>query len=313
MKKDLLPSFENGPRKDIKVYKFENWSFLDFVRNFSMYNTKELVMLYGIFGGCVRYLSYIDTNKSVQDNIIDLILTRNSPLFEEAESYISQELREISTYTAILYEIAQGKHKLNDLYEQTGFSRAKILVYLKNLAAFDIIEKVQSFETSGWDQVQKGIYIISNHFVNFWFKFVYGHKSQLAKMEPRAFYEKYIARSIEEYLSTYFAKVCKEYLMLMDYSNQLPLKISKFSPWIGKKGNLDIVAQDLIRQKLVAKCYWQERLVSANDFKDLLEITKQAKIEANYYYLFALDDFDLKLKSLAQKLDYVKLIRLTDF
>ncbi len=38
---------------------------------------------------------------------------------------------------------------MNDLYRTTGFSRAKISVYMKNLAAFDIIQKVVSFETGG--------------------------------------------------------------------------------------------------------------------------------------------------------------------
>ena len=47
-----------------------------------------------------------------------------------------------------------------DIFHATGFSRAKISVYLKNLANFNIAEKVVSFETGGWENAKKGVYQI---------------------------------------------------------------------------------------------------------------------------------------------------------
>lgn len=73
-----------------------------------------------------------------------------------AEQKISAELRELSVYNTILSAIAQGYNKLNDLYAKTGYSRAKISVYMKNLSHFDIVEKVQSFQTGGWENAKKG-------------------------------------------------------------------------------------------------------------------------------------------------------------
>ena len=83
-------------------------------------------------------------------------------LFAEAERYIGSELRELSVYDTILASIASGHEKLNDLFLDTGYSRAKISVYMKNLAAFDVIEKVVSFETGGWDHAKKGVYHIQS-------------------------------------------------------------------------------------------------------------------------------------------------------
>ncbi|MFR6392129.1 MAG: hypothetical protein ACLUN0_03870 [Roseburia sp.] len=65
-------------------------------------------------------------------------------MFHEAENYISIELRELSVYNTILAALASGNNKLNDLFLKTGFSRAKISVYMKNLMAFDVVEKVVS-------------------------------------------------------------------------------------------------------------------------------------------------------------------------
>lgn len=76
---------------------------------------------------------------------------------------------ELSAYSTILAAIARGENKLNDIFHATGFSRAKISVYLKNLANFNIVEKVVSFETGGWENAKKGVYQIKDTFVNFWF------------------------------------------------------------------------------------------------------------------------------------------------
>lgn len=58
---------------------------------------------------------------------------------------------------------------------------------MKNLSHFDIVEKVVSFETGGWDNAKKGIYQIKDTYVNFWFKFVFPYLSDLYLMTPSAF------------------------------------------------------------------------------------------------------------------------------
>ncbi|WP_143010217.1 ATP-binding protein [Eubacterium oxidoreducens] len=313
IRKEFLPRIDQLKQKTVEVMEIKEWGFLDIVRAFENYETKELVYLYGIFGGVPGYLEKIDPDKSVKENVINLILEPNGALFHEAENYLSRELREISVYDTIIYAIAQGNTKLNDLYHVTGYSRAKISVYLKNLSAFDVIEKVESFETGGWDNVKKGVYVIKNQLINFWFKFVYSRKSQLLQMSASEFYDKYIAEGLDKYLNLHFINICREYLLLMNYAHQLPLKLKSIGTWVGKQGRIDIVGQNEIREKLVAKCYWDDRLVTHCDFKELLETSKQAKIEPKYYYLFASKDFDDKLQSLSERLSNVNLINLKNF
>ena len=64
---------------------------------------------------------------------------------------------------------------------------------MKNLAAFDIIQKVVSFETGGWENTKKGVYRIRDNYVNFWFHFIYPHLSDLYMIRPEEFYDRYIA------------------------------------------------------------------------------------------------------------------------
>ena len=53
----------------------------------------------------------------------------------------------------------------------------------ENLSHFDIVEKVQSFQTGGWENAKKGVYQIKDTFINFWFKFVFPHMSDLYSAE----------------------------------------------------------------------------------------------------------------------------------
>lgn len=161
---------------------------------------------------------------------------------------------------------------MNELFQETGFSRAKISVYLKNLMEFDVVEKVSSFETGGWENAQKGLYRIKDTYINFWFKFVYPHLSDLYRMEPEEFYDSYIVNELEEYLAPYFVKVCMEYLQLMNHVHKLPLEIHKMGTWIGKRGNIDIIAQNSVRENLICLCNWKEPKMTFEMCQELLPV-----------------------------------------
>lgn len=72
----------------------------------------------------------------------DAFLEKNSFLPELMIKWLSEELRETAVYNTILATIADEKNgKLNAMYARTGFSRAKISVYLKNLMELELVEK----------------------------------------------------------------------------------------------------------------------------------------------------------------------------
>lgn len=276
-------------------------TFLDVVRNFPEYTTRQCVEVYGILGGVASYLSRWNGKKSLQENICRNILSPTGYLFDSAQQYLSGELRELSSYNTILGAIAAGKQKLNDLYHETGFARAKISVYMKNLMEFDVIEKVTSFETGGWDNAKKGVYRIKDNYVNFWFRFIYPHLSDLYLLSPEEFYERHIAAELEEYLSRYFVQVCAEYLGLLNMVGKLPIRLHKTGTWVGKQGNIDIIAQSNERENIVGLCNWAKPKLTWEDYEELEETMKKAKIKAKYYYFFSAEGFDARLKALAEQ------------
>ncbi len=285
---------EEAKRIDSYI-KIEDLKFLDIVRYFSEFPVSECIKIYGVLGGVPGYMERWNRKKTFKENICDLVLSENGYLFGMAETLISSELRELSVYNTILSAIAQGHNKLNDLYLKTGYSRAKISVYMKNLSHFDIVEKVVSFETGGWENAKKGVYQIQDTFVNFWFKFVYPHLSDLYLLTPSEFYDRYIADELDRYLNRYFRNVCMEYLLLLNQIGRLPFAIHKMGTWVGKEGNIDIIAQNSVRENIIGLCNWEKPMLTIDMCEEMDAMMKRAKLSSNHYFLFSATTFQPEL------------------
>jgi AAA+ ATPase superfamily predicted ATPase len=306
---EIIPTAKNVIDESIKL---ENHSFLDVVRAFPSYSVAQCVSTYGIIGGVSEYLDRWNGRKSIKANVCENILSPNGYLYSAAEGYISSELRELSCYDTILGSIAAGNEKLNDLFEDTGYSRAKISVYMKNLAEFDVIDKVVSFETGGWDNTKKGIYRIVDPYINFWFTFIYPHLSELISYTPERFYDTFIEPKLDNYLQKYFVDVCSEYLHLLNMVGQLPIKLTKIGTWLGKEGTIDVIGQSNNRENVVGICNWTEKSMSYDSYEKLLVSMKQARITANTIFLFSATRFDSKLMELSKENKSIVLVDMTE-
>ena len=298
----LTDDMEGYLKKIDDKIKLTDLSFLDVVRQLPDVSVADAVRIYGITGGVMSRISgFSDVSKSFKDSICENILTPNGFLYNEAENYLRSELRELAVYETILSQIATGNDKLNDMHHNTGFSRAKISVYMKNLAAFDCIDKVVSFETGGWENAKKGVYRIKDTFLGFWFRFVYPNLSALKLSDPGDFYDKYIEPGLNDWLNPVFTRVCLEYLELMNRADRLNISLKRIGTWVGKEGKIDIIAADEERNILVGVCNWSEPVMSANTCIELSKSMKKAKIKSANIYLFSATSFDPALQMVAQR------------
>ena len=311
VEQELEERLGDGMKKVNETIKLDELKFIDMVRSYPEYSVSDGVKAYGILGGVSSYMNRWNSKKDIRSNICKNILSPNGYLFAEAERFIGSELRELAIYDTILAALAAGHRKLNDLFNVTGFSRAKISVYMKNLAAFEVIEKVSSFETGGWENAQKGIYQIRSNYVNFWFRFVYPHLSDLYMMTAEEFYDTYIGPDLDDYMNRYFIQVCMEYLELLNMVDKLPIKMRKAGTWVGKTGNIDIIAQDVARNNLIGLCNWSKPQLTYEMCEKLFDTMKKAKLKSDYYYLFSAKSFDDKLLEKAKEDQRLVLVDMT--
>ncbi len=279
---------------------------------FPGFSMEQCIEVYAVLGGIPGFWKYFDDKLSVKENICKFILNRDAFLYEEGQKIVEEELRETGVYNTILASIASGRRKLNDLYLHTEFSRAKISVYLKNLMELELVEKVFSCDTEGKANTQKGIYRISNHFVHFYFTYLYPNLSSLQEMTSEEFYRQLIEPEFKNYVAEYFRLVCRQCLEKWSEWERLPFEIHRIGEWVGKSGNIDVVAQNEKGETLIGVCNWERPLMCYDDYERLLACARKARLQTDHIYLFSAGHFDEKLKSEAREKPNLKLISMDE-
>lgn len=292
--------------------KLKELSFVDTVRMFPQYAVPDSMLVYAVTGGVPAYMKEFTDTMSVRDNICKNVLAEGKKLRSEGGEYIKEELRETALYNTILFHIAAGAYKLNELHQLTGFGRDKISVYLKNLMEREIVDKIFSYDTEGNEYTRKGLYRIKSGYTEFWFKYIYGRESQLEIMGAEGFYDSYIKDSINEFAKETFVKVGTEFVELMDSMGKLPIKIARRGRWWGKNGDIDIIACDTDRNYVIGKCNWLTELFTFEMFEELMYNVNLAGIGKDYIYLFSKGSFDAELMAFAEDNKNVNLISLRD-
>lgn len=143
-----------GLSKKISAFiKLKEFTFVEMVDRFPDSTTEECILIYGILGGVPAYLNYWNPKETLRKNIIRIILDDRGPMHREAQRFLKTSLRELPFYSTILSVLAEDEPKLNYLYTRTGFSRAKISVYIKNLMQMDVATKIFSYEPEKKDTI----------------------------------------------------------------------------------------------------------------------------------------------------------------
>ncbi len=284
-------------QRNIKFRGFVRVKPLEFLDIVCMMNTEEfdkLLAFYAILGGLQDAYEQFTPGLSLRQNIVGTFLLPGGFYRNYGMDIIKSELREPAVYATILASLAEGRNKLNDLYLHTGFSRAKISVYLKNLTELSIVEKVRSYDTPGAENTKKGVYRIKNPIVKFYFTFLYPHETELALIGEEEFYNTYIKDRIDNYCMEVFPTICEEFLCLANEREYLPIQFTKYGEWVGKTGTVDIIAQDKERQFIFGYCKKERGVLTYDEFIKLVSVTKETHLTPDYFYLFSLDGFDSK-------------------
>lgn len=294
------------------LLKIKELDFEVMMEYFPGFDMEKAIEAYAVLGGVPGLWKQFSDKKNIRQNICDAILDSGSFLYTEASRIIREELRETNVYNTILASLAEGNQKLNDLHLHTEFSRAKISVYLKNLMELELVEKVFSYDTEGKANAQKGIYRISNHFVHFYFTFIYPNLSSLEAMTPTVFYEEYIAAYFKSYVEKYFKTVCTQRMEQWNRWGKLPFEVTRFGEWVGKFGNIDIIAQGDEGETIIGLCNFEKPIMPYEDYEWLLFCVEKAKLKADYIYLFSVGRFDEKITLEAKVKQNLRLITMDE-
>ena len=243
------------------LWKVRELKYQEMRRLFPEYSDRDFLTNISVLGGNPGLWKYFSADLSPAENIQRTILDVSGRLREEVPIWLSEELREPAVYQTILAGLASGKHKLNELHVHTGFSRAKISVYLKNLMELDLVEKVSSLGDNGKGHVQKGIYRISHSLVQFYFQYLFANQTDLELLDAVPFYDKHIRDSLWQFEEAAYRKLCAE--NLSDHYDKL-------GEWIGKDGVLPILGETKNGERIVCQCLYH-RAPDLSEHRDFMK------------------------------------------
>lgn len=283
------------------LLKVRELKFDEMARIYSGFTKEQCIEIYAALGGIPGLWNSFSDKLSVKENMIQYLLNRESRLHEEMTVFMAEELREPAVYNTILASLANGCNKLNDIYKHTGFSRAKISVYLKILMELDLVEKVFSYDTPGRANSQKGIYRINNPYVRFYFRYLFPNQSMIQECDCEAVYEAIVKDTYADFVEDAYRRICGEYLAG---------RYSDIGEWIGKTGNIDIIATDTEGNHMVAACAYSKKM-TYEDLEWLQFVMKKAKVSEAQIMLFSERGFDERLQKEAAK-EGIKLLSILE-
>ena len=154
--------------------------------------------------------SFINSKKSLEKNIIDLIINPNGILGSYVENVLLSELSKVSNANMILSALANGKKRYSDLESFLGIKSNGLLdKQLKTMIEMEIVRKV--FPINKRNDKKKTFYEISDNLVRFYYQYIYKNKDVVLRIGEEAFYKSYIEPNLKTFISHRFEEITREY------------------------------------------------------------------------------------------------------
>jgi len=260
-------------------------------------NNWDKIRIYTVFGGLPFYLSKIDDQKSLEENIIDLIINENGQFASEVQMLLNTELRSIQEYQSVLQAIHSGSTNLAQIDSKSSINNtSKTIKYVKKLIELEIIIKEYRFKDT--PNSKKHLYKIKNNFFAFYYRFIWKNEASKAIMEPSDFYEVFIMKQLDEYVSIRFEDICQQYLVknFKKRHKNPALHIGRY--WYNDrqlKKDIEIdVCVESTKCIHAYECKWTNNPISKEIMDNL--IIKSKEIGATKYGAFSKNGFDLNLR-----------------
>ncbi len=292
-----------------KILPFEFFEVRNYYKNF---NKIDLATIYGITGGIPLYMSLMDDNLSVDDNIKTNFLEPNAYLFEEPTNLIKQECRDPAQYNSIIRAIATGSSRMSEICSKTDIDTALATSYLNKMISLGIVKKETPFGTSN---SRKAIYTIEDSMFRFWYRFVPDNIASINRGLTEIAYQK-IAPQISTFMGGVFEEICKQYLWELNRQGKAACNFTDLGRWWGndskkkREAEIDIICTAGNDASIYCECKWSNETVYTSVLETLVEKSTLFHQTATQYYLFAKTGFT---KGCVERASELKNVTLVDF
>jgi len=180
------------------------------------WSAEDRIGAYAVFGHMPYYLAQIRPQRTLAQNILDLVLTPDGLLHEEARLLLEQELANASGFFSILRAIAAGQTRVAQIVERTGIAggSSRVSQMLDTLQRLWLVDKQLPVTIANPERSRQSRYRIADPYLRFWFRFVLPSRDRLI---DRAGAERHLRTRVLPQLDAFISKpafeeVCQQWL-----------------------------------------------------------------------------------------------------
>lgn len=291
-------------------FKVQPFEFQEACKCFHNLSNQDKALAYGIVGGTPQYLLQLNDHLSMEDNIKNMYLNPASPIYEEPQNLLKQEVREPAVYNTIIAAVATGYTRMSEIATKVGEDTSVCATYIKNLISLGIVKKEMPF---GENSTRKTIYSIEDNMFRFWYRFVPENTSIISRGAADLVYSR-IEPHLSAYMGSVFEEICKQYLWSLLLHGTCAVDFSDIGRWWGtnvktrQQVEIDIMGTADKNTALFGECKWTNEKVDRGVLDGLVEKSTLFHYQNRHYYLFSKSGFTKGCVDQANEMGNVTLI-----
>ena len=301
-------------RRDSQI-KLEAFNYLDAAKFVSDYSYEDKAICYGITGGVAKYLSMIDPEKSIDENIVRLFFRTDGYMYDETRNLLTQEFSDISIVNNIVEQIASGENTLNIIAGKIGEKEQTVLYSLDKLINVGLVEKKKCITDE--KNKKKTQYVLKDYMFKFWYEFIPKATSVIEMGQGEVYYQKVVKPVLHSFMGSVFEEMCRYYTLKQGITGQYGCFVTTVGTWWGvenikdengdirtQSADIDVVAlSETDKKAVIGECKFKNEKIDKGIYETLLRRGKliSAQYKVSKYIFFSLSGYTDWFESISDK------------
>ena len=201
--------------------------------------------VYGIVGGTPLYLSWWNQQRSLTDNLFELVGRPGAPLLTEGQLVMATEVGEGEYTMSVLTAIAAGRTKHSEIKDAVGVDPSRTLDRLIELR---IIERVLPV-TEQESRTRRRIYRIADNYLAFYLGPIMRFRAEIERGLGKSIIRP-LAAFLDDHMGAVFEESFRDHLRRLSNEGALGEDIVAIGSWWGEDGQNEIDAVALAQRGL---------------------------------------------------------------
>lgn len=291
-------------RRDSQI-RLESFSYREAALFVPDYSMEDKAICYGITGGVAKYLSLIDREKSLDDNIKKLFFHPDGYLYDETRNLLTQEFSDITLVNNIIEQIASGENTVNGIAGKVGEKEPTVLYTLEKLIRVGLAEKKRCMTEE--KNKKKTQYVLRDHMFKFWYDFIPKAHSVIEMGQGDLYYERAVKPKLHSFMGSVFEEMCRYYTLEQGIQGRFDSFLTQAGSWWGveqvenpmgekvqQSADIDVLAiSEMDKTAVVGECKFRNEKIDKRVYDTLLRRASlvTGKYRVTRYLFFSLGGY----------------------